>query len=394
MHAGTILRDAIVVLAAVSLAYYAFALFAASRFFKAFAPNPATANPASAGFAPPISILKPVHGLDREAYENFASFCRQDYPEYEILFCVGSADDPAVPVIEQLVRDLRASGSPQRSFRLLIGSEPVGVSDKVNKLCRMVREARHEILLISDSDVRVEPGFLRTVAAHFADASIGGVTCLYRGVTDGSLAADVEALGNSADFAPSVIVASLLGDLNFMLGAVMVTTKTRLAEIGGFEALADYFCDDYELGNRIATRGHRIVLSHAPVAIVYPHQTWKDAFRHQLRWNLSIRYSRPWGHAGLIFTQGLFWTVAAIFALHSWLGMLFAAAYLLLRGEMALYLAGAMRDPLVRRRQWLIPVRDAFGFVVWAVSFFPQRIHWRGQQFHVREKRLVASQPR
>lgn len=386
MHAVTILRDAVVVLAVASLGYQAFALFAASRFFKVSPPK------AAASFTPPISVLKPVHGLDREAYENFASFCRQDYPEFEILFCAGSADDPAVPVIEKLIRDF-APRSPRLSLRLLIGSEPVGASDKVNKLCRMAREARHEILLVSDSDVRAAPELLRAVAAPFADAAVGGVTCLYRGITDGSLAADIEALGNSADFAPSVIVASLLGDLNFMLGAVMVTAKARLAEIGGFEALADYFCDDYELGNRIAARGHRVMLSQLPVAIVYPQQTWRDAFRHQLRWNLSIRYSRPWGHVGLIFAQSLFCTVAAIFALHSWLGMLFAAAYLLLRGELALYVADAMGDPLARRRQWLIPVRDALGFIVWLASFFPQRIHWRGRRFLVREKRLVACPP-
>ena len=393
MSAWSIVRDAVVVLAVVSLGYYAFAIFAATIFFRKRA-----SSAAPSGFAPSLSILKPIHGLDREAYENFASFCRLDYPEFEILFCVGSASDPAVPVIEQVIRDFGAQDSPDSpglSLRLLIGSQPVGASDKVNKLCLMAREARYGVLLVSDSDVRVEVDFLRSVVAPFADPKVGGVTCLYRGLTDGSLAADLEALGNSADFAPSVVVANFLGDLNFMLGAVMATTKQRLSEIGGFAAIADYFCDDYELGNRIAAKGHRVELSETPVAIVYPHQTLGDAFRHQLRWNLSIRYSRPWGHVGLIFTQGLFWTVAAIVALHSWVGMIFAAAYLLLRGEVALYVGETgMGDPLVRRRQWLLPVRDAFAFVVWLASFFPQRIHWRDQQFVVREKRLVADSHR
>ena len=142
-----------------------------------------------------------------------------------------------------------------------MGAEPLGASDKVNKLCRMAREARHEIIVVSDSDVRVEPGFLRAVAAPFHDPKVGGVTCLYRGLTDGSFAADLEALGNSTDFAPGVLVAWLFGDVDFMLGAVMATTKKHLAEIGGFESLVDYFCDDYELGNRIAARGHRVELS-------------------------------------------------------------------------------------------------------------------------------------
>jgi ceramide glucosyltransferase len=382
------LRDALLVLAAAPFFYYVAAIIAAGKFFRG---KPAAAAERSSDFAPPVSILKPIRGLDRETYDNYASFCRQDYPEYEILFCVTDESEPAIPAIEKLIRDF-----PDRAIRLLIGCEPVGVSDKVNKLARMAREARHDILIVTDSDVRVDPGFLRAMAAPFDDPAIGGVTCLYRGITDGSFAADLEALGNSADFAPGVLVAWLGGGrkLDFMLGAVMATTKRRLAEIGGFESLADYLCDDYELGNRIAARGHRIELSPFPVAIDYPHQTLAEAFRHQLRWNLAIRYSRPWGHLGLIFTHGLAWALAGIFLLHSWQGALaFAAAYSLLRVEVALGVgARGMGDTLVRRKQWMLPLRDAFAFVVWLASFFPQRIHWRGQRFYVRNKRLVRAE--
>ncbi len=225
--------------------------------------------------------------------------------------------------------------------------------------------------------------------------TVGGVTCLYRGLTDGGFAADLEALGNSADFAPGVLVAWLFGGgkLDFMLGAVMATTKKHLAEIGGFESLVDYFCDDYELGNRLAARGHRVELSRFPVDIVYPRETLAEAFRHQLRWNLSIRISRPWGHAGLLFTHGLVWSLVGLFLAHSWLGAFgFTAGYSLLRYEMALS-AGArgMRDKLVRRKLQMLPLRDAFAFVVWVASFFPQRIHWRDREFYVREKRLVPA---
>ena len=381
-------RDALLVLATAPFFYYAVAIIAAGKFFRG---KPAATAETPSDFTPPVSILKPIRGLDRETYDNYASFCRQDYPEYEILFCVTDESEPAIPVIEKLIRDF-----PDRAIRLLIGSEPAGVSDKVNKLARMAREARHDVLIVTDSDVRVDPGFLRAIVAPFGDPTIGGVTCLYRGLTDGSFAADLEALGNSADFAPGVLVAWLGGggSLDFMLGAVMATTKRRLAEIGGFEALADYLCDDYELGNRIAARGHRIELSPFPVAIDYPHQTLAEAFRHQLRWNLAIRYSRPWGHLGLIFTHGLVWALAGIFLVHSWQGALaFAAAYSLLRVEVALGVgARGMGDTLVRRKQWMLPVRDAFAFIVWLASFFPQRIHWRDQQFYVRKKRLVRAE--
>jgi ceramide glucosyltransferase len=388
MTGWTAVRDALLVLAAAPFFYYAVAIVAAGKFFRAKLPRPQDSAEAPSDFTPPVSILKPIRGLDRETYENYASFCRQDYPEFEILFCVTDESEPAIPVIEKLIRDF-----PDRAIRLLIGSEAVGASDKVNKLCRMAREARNDVVIVTDSDVRVEPGFLRTVVAPFRDPKVGGVTCLYRGLTDGSFAADLEALGNSADFAPGVLVAWLGGggSLDFMLGAVMATTKQRLAEIGGFEALADYLCDDYELGNRIAARGYRVELSPFPVAIDYPHQTPGEAFRHQLRWNLAIRYSRPWGHLGLIFTQGLVWALAGMLLGGTWLAVFaFAAAYFLLRSEVALSVgARGMRDDLVRRKQWMLPLRDAFAFVVWLASFFPQRIHWRDQEFYVRKKRLV-----
>ena len=381
MTGWTVVRDALLLLSVAPFAYYLLAIIAARKFFG---------RTSAADFSPPVSILKPIRGLDREAYENFASFCRQDYPEFEMLFCVTDDQEPAIPVIRQLIADF-----PRRSIRLLIGSEPLGASDKVNKLCRMAREARNDVVIVSDSDVRVEPGFLRAVAAPFADPKVGGVTCLYRGLTDGSFAADLEALGNSADFAPGVLVAWLFGGVNFMLGAVMATTKKHLAGIGGFESLVNYFCDDYELGNRIAARGYRVELSRFPVDIVYPRETIGDAFRHQLRWNLSIRYSRPWGHLGLIFTQGLLWSLVGISLAQSWFAIFaFTAGYSLLRYEVALGTgARGMRDEIVRRKLWMLPLRDAFAFVVWLVSFFPQRIHWRGREFYVREKRLVPVPP-
>jgi ceramide glucosyltransferase len=384
--AWTLTRDALLLLALASFAYYLVAIVAALWFFRRH-----DAAALSSEFTPPISILKPIYGLDRETYQNYASLCAQDYPDYEILLCVSDELDPAIPVIAKLARDF-----PQRRINLLIGSEPLGVSDKVNKLCRMAREARHEILAVSDSDVRVEPDYLRAIAAPFRDPAVGAVTCLYRGVTDGSLAANLEAIGNSTDFTAGVLVAWLFAPVNFTLGATMATTKTRLAEIGGFESLVDHFSDDYELGNRIAARDHRVELSTFPVSIVYPQQTLADAFRHQLRWNVSIRFSRPAGHLGLIFTQALpLALLAAIVAPSAAWAISLLVGYLLLRGTSA-WVVGVygMRDAGVRRHMELLPLRDAFAFIVWVASFFPQRIHWRGREFYVRDKRLVPAETR
>lgn len=375
----TAIRDACLIAALAPIAYYLLTIFAARRFFAA-------RTPLSSDFLRPVSILKPIYGLDRDAYENFASFCRQDYPDFEILFCVSDENEPALPVINKLIADF-----PHRAIRLLVGSEPMGVSDKVNKLCRLTREARHDLLIVCDSDVRVEPGYLRTVVAPFRDPSIGAVTCLYRGLTDGSFAADLEALGNSIDFAPGVLAARFLSGVNFTLGATIVTTKGRLAEIGGFESLVNYFSDDYEVGNRIAARGRRIELSTLPVSVVYPRETLGDAFRHQVRWNASIRCSRPDGHFGLIVTQGLAWTVvAAAIAPTMALAVAYVAAYIVLRPAMAWTVAvWGMHDDLARRKIWMSPLRDAFGFAAWIASFLPQRIHWRGQEFYIRKRLLV-----
>ena len=168
------IRDALLVLAAAPFAYYFAAMLAGSAFFRKQRSD-------DQDFTPPVSILRPICGLDRETYQNYESFCRQDYPEFEMLFCVSDENDPAIPTIQKLIADF-----PQRSIRLLIGSEQLGESDKVNKLCRMAREARYDFVIVSDSDVRVEPGFLRAVVEPFSNPEVGGVTCLYRGITDGS----------------------------------------------------------------------------------------------------------------------------------------------------------------------------------------------------------------
>jgi ceramide glucosyltransferase len=385
--AAAAIRYALFALGFAPLAYYLVSIFAAGRFFGRRKDLP----PASPSFAPPVSVLKPIYGLDRDTYENYASFCVQDYPEYEILFCVSDETDPALQVIRRLIQDF-----PDRGIRVLIGSEPLGVSDKVNKLCRMAREAKHEIVIVSDSDVRVDADYLRAVVAPFQEAKVGGVTCLYRGLTDNSLTADLEAIGNSTDFAAGVLVAWLFSEVNFMLGATMAVRKAVLAEIGGFESMVDYFSDDYELGNRIAAKGHRVALIPHPVAIVYPRETLRDAFQHQLRWNLSIRFSRPAGHLGLIFTQGLPLAILAAICAPS-LGWAVAvlAAYIILRRVSAWKIGVAgMKDANLRNKMELLLLRDAFAFVVWVTSFFPRQVLWRGKEFQVRGKRLVAVENR
>lgn len=376
-----IVRWALLALALGPFAYYLLATTAAFRFFR-------NRPPLKKDFVPPVSILKPVRGLDREAYENYASFCRQEYPDFEIIFGVTEANDPAVPVIQKLIRDF-----PQCNIRLLIGAEPLGTGDKVNKLCRMVREAQHEILIISDSDIRVAPGYLYAVAAPFADPKVGAVTCLYRGITDGSLVSEMEALGNTSDFDAGVLSAWQLGGVDFTLGATMATTKARLAQIGGFESLVDHFSDDYELGHRIAALGYRVEVTTFPVFTVFPTQTLAQCFRHQVRWTLTMKHSQPWGHFSLIFTHGLPWTIlAAAIAPSAGIAAFYIVGYVAFRSLMA-WTVGVwgVHDPILRRKFYLVPLRDAFAFTVWLTSFFKRRIEWRGAEYYIVDKRLVPA---
>jgi ceramide glucosyltransferase len=339
----------------------------------------------------PISVLKPVRGLDPGAYENFESFCRQNYPDFEILFAVNEAGDPVVPIIEKLIEDF-----PERSVRLILVNERLGANTKVSNLCRLVREARNDLLVITDSDVRVEAGYLRSVAVMFHDPNVGGVTALYRGDDNLQFVAAMDCVGSSAVFCGAALVARELEGLKFMMGSTMATTKQRLAEIGGFEAMVDLHSDDYELGRRIADRGYKIELLPEPVTMAFPSQKLGAYLRHELRWAIGIRNIRPGGHFGMLFTHGLPWAIAAAcLAPSGAVAIIYLGAYFVLRFAMA-WAVGVwgLRDPVLRRRFWLLPVRDFLSFFVWLASFGMNRIEWRGSAFTLEKGRMVPVAPR
>jgi len=383
-------RWAILALALGPLVYYLLGIYSAWRFFRVA--HRAEGHVGSLDdAAPAISVLKPVRGLDPNAYENFASFCRQDYPEFEILFAVNDLEDPAVPVVEKLIADF-----PERAIRLIVVAERLGPNVKVSNLCRLVREARHDLLAITDSDVRIEPGYLRSVAAMLRDPGVGGVTALYRGRDNFEFVAAMDCVGSSAAFCGAALVARELEGLKFMMGSTMATTKERLAEIGGFEAMVDLHSDDYELGRRIAARGYRIELLPEPVWMAFPTQTLGAYLRHELRWAIGIRNIRPGGHFGMLFTHGLPWAVAAAWAAPSaTIGAAYLGAYFVLRFAMA-WAVGVwgLRDPVLRRRIWLLPVRDLLSFFVWLASFGMNRIEWRGSSFTLEKGRMIPITPR
>ncbi len=377
-HSGW--RDAVLLLAVAPLGYYIAATFAAWRFFRRERKRKLR------NYTPPLSLLKPVRGIDFASYENYVSFCKQDYPDYEILFAVNEASDPAVPLIHRLIAEF-----PERQIRLLVGAENLGTNRKVNKLARLSHEARHEILVLTDGDVRVGSNYLREVVAPFVDEGTGAVTSFYRGIAEKNLCAELEAIGASSDFFAGVLMAEWTEGINFALGASIVTAKRWLSKMGGFESIAGTLADDYELGVRIAEAGGRVFLSREAVWTMYPAQTVRNFWNHQLRWARTVRLCRPVSYLGLIFTLGLPWTLlAALVAPTKWLAAAYVFAYLVLRHVMA-WTVGVwgVGDDVLLRKLWLVPLRDAVYSAVWVASFVSNRIIWGGEQFTMLKGRMV-----
>lgn len=373
------LDTVVLALCAVPFIYCLIALYSAWRFFRRPRVTPG-------GFTPPVSVLKPVRGLDPDAYENFASFCRQDYPDYEILFCVGSEDDALVPILEKLKADF-----PQRRIRVLFGSPGSGSNDKVMKLARLVAEAEHEIVVISDSDVRARPGYLRHVVAPLANPSVGAATCFYVPTEENTLAEKLQTIGMVSDFYVGILVARQLDGVKFALGPTIATTRARLAEFGGYQSIDNRPGDDLLVGRLIAERGHEVELLPYTIDTVADYESFTDLVHKRLRWVVVMRHMRPWGHLGLLFTQALPWALLAV-ALYptASVATVFLGAYLGLRLAMT-WMVGVwgLKQRSVWSKMALIPAWDAFAFCIWIFSFLRNSVRWRGGEYYIRDGCLV-----
>ncbi len=368
------------VLAATPFIYYGLAVFSCWRFFRR------PSRRAAVGFTPPVSILKPIRGLDPDAWENFASFCRQDYPEYEMVFCVGDREDPALPLIDRLMREF-----PQSRIRVLYGSGRDATNDKVAKLARLVSEAAYEHVVISDSDVRVRPDYLRAVIAPLADPKIGAVTCFYLPIEERTFIDHLQSVGMMSDFYPGIVVAWQLDGVKFALGPTIVTTRERLAAFGGYESIENRPADDLLVGRLVADQGYEVELSRYPVETVADYQSLPELVHKRLRWIVVMRHMRPWGHFGLMFTHGLPWSVAAALVASSWaVGAAYLGAYFALRCTMtAMVATWGLKQRGYWRRMPLIPVWDAVAFLIWSASFARRSIRWRGADYYIRGGALV-----
>jgi len=367
-------------LALCGVGYYCLCIYGAHRFVK----SRRTKAPEC---SPPVSFLKPLRGSDREMYESFRSHCLQDYAgEWEFVFGVMEADDPAVADVERLRREF-----PEKSIKLVICPQKLGTNLKVSNLIQMLPHARYEHIIINDSDIRVAPDYLRKVMAPFADANVGMVTAMYRGVAGRTLGSKLEAIGISTDFHAGALAAQVIeGGIHFAFGSTLAFRREALQAIGGLEPLVDYLADDYELGYRISGKKFRVVLASTVVDTFLPDYSLRDFADHQLRWGRSTRDSRPAGYMGMVLTFGVPWALLAVIV--SWggtwslglLGLALAARY----GVVWSVGWKVIRDGQLKRLWLLVPVRDLAALVLWVLSLSGRTIVWRGDEFRLDKGRL------
>jgi len=379
------------VLTLAGMGYFLAAILAARVFIAARrAPLPA--------FAPGVSILKSLKGLDPAMLDAFRSHCRQTYTgDYELLFGVSSLDDPAIPAVEELQREF-----PDLSIQLIHCPASLGTNGKVSTLIQLAAHARHPYLLINDSDITVSPRYLERVMAHFAPSAsspmqVGLVTALYRGRAHGTLPSRLESLGIATDFQAGVLLSKMIeGGLHYGLGSTLAVSREALDKIGGLAPLVDHLADDYELGARIDHAGYRVALSAEVVETSTPAYDWGGFIDHQLRWARTVRDARPGGYIGLIFTHGLAWAILNVIA-----SGISPVSFWLLGLSFFLRLALAMTvgtqvlaDHQVLPSLWLLPLRDLVAMGVWVAGFAGNSVVWRGQRFTLKDGKLInVSEP-
>jgi ceramide glucosyltransferase len=340
---------------------------------------------------PPVSVLKPVHGLEARLKENIESFFRQDYPDYEILFAADEANDLALDVVREV-----CARYPHIRSRVLVTGTP-WPNPVVYAFHCMAEAAAHDILVTTDSDVEVDTGYLREIVPPLLDPQVGMVTCVYRGKNAAGFSSGLTAIGMSVEMTAGVLVANLLEGMRFGLGPTTVVRKDSLASIGGYTALRDYIAYDFAIGNLMAKKGYQVVLSGHVIDHVVNQPSFRRMWQNQLRWAQTTRYSRPKGHfgSGLIFAMpyGLLGFLAAGFLGHWGIGALLLAVAVLNRLTEA-WLVGwvVVRDPQIRRAPWLYPLRDLLGFLVWFASYLNLRYVWRDSRFELRGTRIALRQ--
>ncbi|BAZ66006.1 MAG: bacteriohopanetetrol glucosamine biosynthesis glycosyltransferase HpnI [Pelatocladus maniniholoensis HA4357-MV3] len=368
------------ILCLIAIWFYCYAIYAAI----AFSQHP---YPVDTEFHPPMTILKPICGLEAGTYENWASFCRQQYPAYQIIFSVRDNQDPAIPLVKQIINDF-----PQVDIQLIVSDRTIGTNLKISNLANAIQFVKYEFLIIADSDIRVTNDYLQQVIQPFQDKEIGVVTCLYRSSAQGWVTT-LEAIGTATDFHAGVLVSNKLEGIKFAFGSTIVIRKQVLEEIGGLEAIADYLADDFQLGYLPSQAGYKVLLSNYVVEHVLTTTTLADSINRQIRWARCTRISRPWGYLGLIFTYGTITSLLLLIttgeSIVGWTALFITWIMRLTMG----WVVGVkiLNDSAAKKYLWLIPLWDLIDFAIWCYCFVGNTIEWRGQQLRMtKQGKLVA----
>jgi ceramide glucosyltransferase len=322
----------------------------------------------------PISILKPLAGLDLDLESNLRTFFEQDYPTFEILFAARDASDPAVEVATRLQHEY-----PDVPSRLLFTGEPPYPNAKVYSLNQMLHAAAHDLLVMSDSDVRVTPLLLRTAAVEFQDPKLGVATCPYRAVPGPSFWSRLEATGMNTHFWASALVARMIEGVHFAVGPTIVARRGTLESIGGFDRLKDYLAEDFVMGKFAAESGHGVILSSYVVEHHIGSASLQQNLAHRLRWARSTRRSRPAGYVGQLFTMPLPLAILTCLAAPAWWPLLPAA--FLVRALAAYMVSNHVLHS--RINFLLLPIEDLMTFCFWIAGFFGNTILWRGHRYRL-----------
>ncbi|HTZ89782.1 MAG TPA: glycosyltransferase [Alloacidobacterium sp.] len=340
-------------------------------------------------FHPPVSLLKPLHGDEPNLDAHIASFFEQDYPNFEILFCARYASDAGLQTARRV-----AARYPAVPAKFLLTGEPAYINAKASSLEKMAAVAASDIFIISDSDVRVTPNYIRDVVAPFADERVGAVTCLYRGVADEGPWAKLEAAGMSIEMTSGVLAANMMEGMQFTLGPTMAVRRGCVDEMGGFGYLGPYCADDFVLGNQVTARGHEVVLSDHVIDHIVLNLSFNASVKHQVRWMKSTRFSRPKGHFGTSLTFavpfGLLAGFAAWYLHRPYLALALIAYSIMARMAMAAVVGKVVvEERHLLRTILLYPLRDLLGFFYWAASYASSKILWRGRVYRLTEGGLM-----
>tara|TARA_R110002096_G_scaffold355393_1_gene548643 strand:+ start:2067 stop:3287 length:1221 start_codon:yes stop_codon:yes gene_type:complete len=366
-----------------STGYLVFALFAVERLsYKRKRSNPVN------DFQPPVTLLKPIYGLDAELAENLRSFCQQNYPEYQIIFGLHDKNDPALPIVEKIINEFS-----NHDLSVVIDSRIYGCNHKVSNLINMYPTAKHDYLLVADSDMRVPSNYLSELMSPFANATIGAVTALYSGSARGKLASSLNAMFINEWFLPSVLISRMLQPIKFCLGATMIVRRDLLKNIGGFKSLSDYLADDYMLGKLISDLGYKIHLADFIVENIVEEPSFKDLVLHELRWARTLRRVEPLGYFFTFLTDTLvisIMTAATFYMATQHIGLALMPVLLVLLARIVLHsrtkrITGSNSSGSI----WLIPLRDILSFSIRVISFTGTSIQWRNNAFNVDQSGLI-----